>query len=359
MWKNIKSWFSWSKIWNIAGVVALLLSFASIMSYFGGITANWGVITFAIAGLWLYQRFGSPVAKTVGSVTWYIAAFTVYLLTAFTFGSSTLLGMYDNWADYSRSIWGFIRIFAPIISLIIGSIMIASVATTPKALTKKLTVFCMILVCFGLFLYELVEPFDKWMATEKLEQAQSLNKNRLATAKGLGMVAEIIGENIKVYQNIGDKRYFDEYPSFKANRGMPLPLVNGLGEVLNDGPHKMVQVYLPDKNGQFTGRSETAWVRLDDVSVKNKPLLEKGFDDQPLENGNVRKITFTGDERCVVLESWPKGKTIVISGFGKDTVYFQDGNREAMVPESGIITSGINHPLEMRYRKGGILYISM
>lgn len=357
MWNKLKSWFSVASVWDIAGVVATLLSFACVMSYFGGVTANWGIITFAIAGFWVWQKFSSkikPITDMVGSVLWYVGTFAVALLTVYTFGASTLLGMYEDWATHQGSIWGFIRVFAPIITLVIGSIMIASVATKPRSFSKKLVIACSILTSFGLMLYGLVGPFDKWLAAKKLEQAQKFDLDRLKIDKSMGLVAEITGEYIKVYKKIkGD--YFDYLSSVKVNN---LPLADDLDKTLKDGPHKMIQVYLPDKNGEFTQYSSKAWVRHDEVDIKNKPLQFKGFTDQPLEDGKVHKITFASDDWVMVWENWPRGQKILISGFGKDIVYFRDGNREAGVPLSGVLTSNIDHPLEMKYKKGGILYIT-
>lgn len=364
MWNKIKSWFSQFSVWNIAGAIATLLSFASIMSYFGGVTANWGIITFAIAGFWIWQKFNQQVktaTEIAGSFLWYIGTFAVILLTAYTFGASTLLGMYENWADYNMSFWGFVRVFAPILALVIGSIMIASVAAKPKNFSKKLVVLCSILSCFGLLLYEIVGPLDKWLNIKKIEQAQDFNLGRLKIDKRLGLVAEITSDNVKVYQqNEDDDSKFDKYNS-GIKQGDELPLANGLDQTLNDGPHKMIEVYLPVdedyKNKNFTSRSKTAWVRLDEVNINNKPMPGNGFMDQPLENGKVHKITFASDDWIIVWENWPRGQKILISGFDENTVYFRYGNMEAKVPSSGIL-NGIDQPLEMKYKKGGTLYIT-
>lgn len=365
MWDKIKSWFSLALAWDIAGFVATLISFAVVMSYFGGVTANWGVITFAFAGFWVWQRFGSklkPMTDVIGSALWYFGTFVVALLTAYTFGASTLLGIYDDWSDYQGSLWGFIRVFTPILTLIIASIMISSVAPTPKSFSKKFVIACNILAVFGLLLYGLVEPLDKWLAAKKSELAQKFNLGRLKVSRNMGLVAEITSNNVKIYQqNKDDERKFDEYGS-DIKQGDEMPLVNSLDQTLNDGPHKMIEVYLPAnedyKTKEFTGRSKTAWVRLDEINIKNKPVQFKGFADQPLEDGKVHKITFASDDWVVVWENWPQGQKILISGFGEDTVYFRDGNREAGVPLSGVLTSNIDHPLEMKYKKGGALYIT-
>lgn len=361
MLDKIRGWFSRSSIWNLIGIFATLLSVACIMSYFGGITANWAVIVFAISGFWIWQKFNPQVKTTteiVGSFLWYIGTFAVILLTAYTFGASTLLGMYENWADYNRSVWGFIRVFAPIIALVVGSIMFASIATKPKSFSKKLVVMCSILSCIGLLLYEIVEPLDKWLNIKKIEQAQGFNLDRLRVDKSLGLVAEITSQNAKVYQNKNDERYFDAHQNFRVKQGDSFPLVSGLDKTLSDGPYKMIQVYLPDVNGQLTGRSDTAWVRLDEVAINNKPMPGKGFMDQPLENGKVHKIIFNTDDWMVIWENWPKDQTIMITGFGEDKVYFRDGNMKAKIPSSGLLKTKIDYPLKIKYKKGGVLYIT-
>lgn len=361
MWDKIKSWFSLASAWDMAGVVATFISFACIMSYFGGVTANWGIITFAIAGFWAWQRFASKIQTTadiIGSALWYFGVFAVALLTAYTFGANTLLGMYEDWSIYQGSLWGFIRVFAPILTLVIASIMISLVAPTPRSFSKKFVVACNILAVFGLLLYGLVESLDRWMAARKLELAQEFDLDRFKIDKSLGLVAEITDRKVKIYRKIKGG-YFQRF-RYQINTNIQLPLVDDLSKALNDGPHKMIQVYLPDQNGQFTQYSSKVWVRLDEVNIKNKPLQLNGFTDQPLEDGKVHDITFHTDEIVRVLDNFRIGQKIIISGAPEGELKWPNKSNMAQllnVPQGTMLTNQEQTSLLLKYKNGGKITI--
>ena len=116
-------------------------------------------------------------------------------------------------------------------------------------------------------------------------------------------------------------------------------------------------VILPDKNGSFIG-GEWVWVESTQFDwVDGGNILQgKKF---VVGSEKTTKIVFDTDDKVVILENWQAGQKIKISGYGDNTVYFRDGSRLAKVPASGVITSDVNQPLEIKYRKGEILYINM
>lgn len=205
-------------------------------------------------------------------------------------------------------------------------------------------------------LYGIVEPLDKWLAVKKLEQAQKFNFDRLKIDKSMGLIVEIITKNTRVYKKVKGG-YFVSLPFVRVDN---LPLADGLDKTLKDGPHKMIQVYLPDDNGDFTQYSLRAWVRLDDVAIKNKPLQFKGFTDQPLEDGQVHKITFYTDEIVSVLDNFKIGQKIIISGAPEGELKWPNKSNTAQllnVPQGTIFTNQEQNSLLLKYKEGGKITI--
>lgn len=265
---------------------------------------------------------------------WFSVVFSLILLVIYTIVATASLNYYFNYNIAKEPIY--------LMALALGGIWLSARWYQGKtdledmaklSLTHLIVILISLPLISGILGYGINHAFS-W-------KNEIFQKNEVVKAgrdRRQGMEAEII-RNFKV----GDR-------AFKKGEVLPLVLINNSIQEEQRGPYKFVLVYVDEK--------KTAWVSLEDAIPRPKTIKLNGHNLNIEPNGKVWKITFTTDERLVIWESWPKGKTIVISSFGNDTVYLQDGSWETKVPKSGIVTSGITQPLEIKYKKGGILYIS-
>lgn len=113
----------------------------------------------------------------------------------------------------------------------------------------------------------------------------------------------------------------------------------------------LYRVILPVQEGVYIGGEEVYVPAFMTSPTGKKYFLEE-------DDGGFMKIKFLSDDPVVVLKNWQAGQKIKISGYGDDIVYFRDGGRRAKVPTSGVMTSLVNQPLEITYKKGGTIYIN-
>jgi len=131
---------------------------------------------------------------------------------------------------------------------------------------------------------------------------ETFQKNETAKAereRAQGMEAEII-RDISV-------------DGKKIEKGKILPLVlvgNSIQEKQN-GPYRLIQVYLPD---QSSDKLIKAWVSLEDAVPRPKTLHFKGHDKNFDLSGKVLTITFKTDGVVSVLDDFKIGQKVIISG---------------------------------------------
>jgi uncharacterized membrane protein len=261
-------------IFNIIGVIIALIILISFACWHSGISANWTVIGYYGAGLWaliflkrrsFFQATTNRISQVTGNLIWYTATYVVVILFAFTIGQETLLGMYSDWAEHSRSLWGFIRIFAPIIILTVGSMMVASQGTG-KTFSKRLIQFIMVITVIALLMHGLVSSLDKWTNVQKQEWAERLDRDRLRTLKHFGNYAEP-KKRVAYYQEKSKNRMYTKEGVLQKEKRYP---VVSMDDIRRDGPARLIQVYLPDDAGQFSSRSRKRWVRLSSIDIVGK-----------------------------------------------------------------------------------------
>jgi hypothetical protein len=197
--------------------------------------------------------------------------------------------------------------------------------------TQLIVILISLPLITGVFGYSLNHYFS--FKNEKYQKNEIV---RVEREKAHGMEAEIITA-MKIKGKI--------YP---AGYRFPVATVDNSAQQTQNGPYKFISIYLPN--------DEKIQIKLDHVTIGPKTIKLKGYDIIPGEK--TKKIIFTTSEKVIVMENWQAGQQIKISGYGDDEIYFRDGGRLAKIPTSGIITSAINQPLEITYKKGGIIYIS-
>lgn len=248
------------------GFTAAISILASIGCYFAGTTANWVIIACMVAGMWAFNKIAphfKPVTNMACSLLWYAGTFIVGYGTLYVALGHTVLGMYNDWADFHHSFIGFIRIYAPMIVLTIGSCMIAS-TSEGRGWSRRVVIAGSIVCAICLLLYGFVESADKWLAVFKNEKAQDLDQDAAKRTARMGLFVTVDKTGIKTYNEI-DKNA--EYEVDKVlTVGVRYPIVNKEDQ-RTDGPHKLVKIYLPTTEGDFSGKSDQLWVRLDEVEL--------------------------------------------------------------------------------------------
>ena len=270
-WINEK----WSSaIWPILKLLAAVWILVSILGYFTGIQIGFIIIPFFIAGIWAMQvavPYFKPITSTPKAVMLFSLVYIVVALTAYTVGKHTLLGAYDDWAVFDRTIFGAIRIFAPYIVLTLGSIFFAVVFPQMKW-PKRLVALSMVIVAICLMLHGIVEAYDKWAAVYLEKTAQTIEVDRLNMMKELGLMVRPKSSEVKIYKEDSATLLFEA--TTNLDPAVRYPYLEKEGE-RKDGMHTLICVMLPDSNREFTRKSPMGWVRNREVAVEPPHPSEK------------------------------------------------------------------------------------
>lgn len=176
---------------------------------------------------------------------------------------------------------------------------------------------------------------NKWLQNNEVVRAER--------ERAHGVEAELISDEMIVGHE------------YKTGHIFPVVTKNGSILAEQEGPYKFIFIFLPNQTGDITKFR----IRWDKAITGHKTIHRPGVDLKPIDHeSKVFRITFLTNNSVCVIDDFKAGQKIKLSGYGDDEVYFRDGDRLAKVPASGIITSAVNQPLEITYKKGGILFIN-
>ncbi|MFA5360262.1 MAG: hypothetical protein WC349_04895 [Patescibacteria group bacterium] len=224
-------------------------------------------------------------------------------------------------------------------------------------------------ICFALLILFLVFGLLGWQNIKSAKR----NFNATADLKGRGLSNQALQKEAAAAGSYGiakakvDRFYWQTEKGFEQarNKGWDKYYLNAGNAVLQAKPEEKpniiqgvayTEIMLPKENGSFSS-DKKIWVEtsmFDWVDGGKVTRNEKAI----VESQKTTKFVFYTDEEVVVLENFEAGQKIKISGYAEDIVHFRDGSRLANVPPSGVITSQINQPLIMSYKKGGVIYIN-
>jgi len=340
-------------VWSFLRILAAIWILVSIFGYFTGIQIGFIIIPFFVAGIWAMQVVAlhfKTIADMPKSVMLFSLVYIVTALTAYTVGKHTLLGAYEDWAVFERTIFGAIRIFAPYIVLTLGAIYFAIVS--PKMKWPRLLVATgMFIMALCLMLHGIVEACDKWTAVYLEKTAQTIEANRLDVMSGLGLMARPKNDDVKVYEQDPATLFFEATSTLDS--AIRYPYMEKEGEQL-DGMHMLICVLLPDKNGEFTRKSPVGWAQNDEVAVE--PRSSEKFHIKKISK-KLWEVSFYTDEPVRVMDVWSAGTTIYFSGPTEGEVILQldpaGGGGMFPLPVGYPITRHVDSPLVLQYRAGG------
>ena len=312
---------NWLKnIFNVCLTVAAVLILIGFGCYFTKTTFNPVIIGFFLAGLWALKRIVPK--ESIKSLVYYATVYVVVAGTAYIYGENTLLGMYKDWAVLSGTHLGFVRIFMPLIVLTAGSIFLSATATS-KTFTRGIVIICTGLAVLGLLLYGLVGALDKFLLVKKTETVEGLDRDRINTLRGLGNYALIINGNAKVYNEIKQGGIY-VYPAatekIEVGKKYPVYDLNKIGE---DGRQKLIQIWMPDANGDYNNNSVIRWVRIDDIYITKKekspyPPLGTSKDFKFTRKGEYRDVEFQYARKLTITVTGAPARLILGGGASMD-----------------------------------------
>jgi len=342
------------KAWPLLRLMAACWILLSIFGYFSGVKIGFIIAPFFITGIWAIEVVGvylKPLANMPKAVGLFALVYIITVLTIYTIGKHTLLGAYEDWAIFDRTVFGAIRIFAPYIVLTLGSIFFA-VTSAQMLWPKRLVALSMVIMIICLMLHEIVEAYDKWAATYLTKKTQEVEADRLEMINELGLMARPKNNNVKVYHQDPTTLFFnaDTDPLTPDIRYL---YIERNGEK-QDGMYTLICIMLPDKNGEFTSRSKIGWVRNSEVSIE--PRSADKFCIKKISQ-KFWEVTFYTDEPVRVLDTWAAGTTIHFSGpTSSEKVMESDpagGGEMFPLPIGYSITRHANSPLVLQYKKWG------
>lgn len=355
--KKLWEAYSWLVI-NGLGVIAVLICIASIVGYSKlNPISNPVIFVFGYAVWWFMTRLGSklnPVLKTAKSGLWYWGVFIGGWLVINMYFSHVLNAMYIAWADYDRSFWGFTQCFAPVILVLVSAIWVCAISTTPRTFSRRFLITAGILGAMGFFGFELLGPGQEYIAAKKIAAAQALAGNSLNSSKEDKRVAEVTVKNAKAYRFDPSGRYFDQIEKLVFDAGFQFPLYKGTKETEEDGPHKLIRVFLPDENKEFSRRSPTAYVRTDEIKIVRIAQKQNGVSIKKSDDGKTWWITFNTDGPVMITEL-KIGQKYIISGAPHGQLKWPDINgsdRFFSVPQGTEITNKTMASLTLKAEPG-------
>ncbi len=344
--------------WPLLRLLAAVWILVSILGYFTGIHVGFIVIPFFIAGIWAMQvvaPYFKPITNMPKAVMLFSLVYIVVALTAYTVGKHTLLGAYDDWAIFDRTIFGAIRIFAPYIVLTLGSIFFAVIFPQMKW-PKRLVALSMVVMTICLMLHGIVEAYDKWAAVYLKKTAQAVEADRLDMMNGVGLMARPKNDKVGVYQQDPTTLFFEATKTLDP--AVRYPYIEREGE-RKDGMYTLICVMLPDSNGEFTRKSGTGWARNSEVAVE--PRSSEKFHIKKISR-TFWEVEFYTDEAVRILDTWEAEKTIYFSGpTDMETVLQSDpagGGGMFPLPIGYPITRHADSPLILQYKNGGKIDIT-
>ncbi len=306
-----------NQIWRMIKFMVALFIIISISSYFMGITANWTMIGYFFAGMWALsyllstqKRHTQKIFGVTKEIIWYSGCFLTVFFLVIIFGENSLLGMYKDWSIYERSLWGFCRIFAPVIVLTITSVWMAYESNT-KTFSKLILRLGLILSAVALMFHGQIQSLDRYTSVLKLRIVKKYDAKTINAIKDTNLYITV--KNSKTYcyneiqKNSEYKRremliYGQKYPVFRIE------------EKRKDGPQDLIRIWLPDVNNEFSGKSNKAWVRIREVRAINSP--------PPIKRKKVYR------RRPQKTRAYGKGRYVFRLGKGEatDKIRFPAGN---------------------------------
>jgi len=350
--------------WGVVKLVIATWIVAQFAGYFIGQQLPFVVVPYFLAGVWavveIYKRVS--LAKSLAwSIVSYAIVFLLVSLTAYTWGAHSLLGMYNEWAMWERSVWGLLRIFGPIVVLTVGSVYFAAIAINTKIINRTIGI-CMILSTIGLLLHNNVSSADKWIDTWLKGVVQTSTLDRMDRESRLGICVQAKDlkdkqgkpKTVNAYRRDAETKYFESIDGKTLDPKVQYPYLEKRGEEI-DGAYKMICILIPDDKGEFTAKAQEAWVRLDEVVVVSKVKPVEVPVKQVIKTG-TSQILFTNTYTEADLDA--SGKIVILdftktplapgdilnvttsttSENGIVTVYHNDG-KKVVIPENGWLKS--------------------
>jgi len=304
---------SGKKFWNgVLTVAAIFIVYGLVIySFFPDNNYHWGLVGFYLAGAWAVRRLAKkfkPEQSPLGDIAWYTGIFSLVMLAALSFPKTLLEDAYYNWVDYNRTFFGAIRVFAPWIGITLGAVMLSATAKEKRKISRRVAVFVTFLLVGVSLLGNIKDDLDSLLAAKLHYNGQNAEKESIRLLTKLGSHVRVMKEDgIKAYAYNEKTHLFD--PTADLEEGKLYPRYIKKRE-RKDGSYQMINIFLPDPNGEFTARAKEAWVRLEDVRVETKEsqtvVVEK--------SGDLWKVHFLTDYPTEIYALQPDQKFFVTGG---------------------------------------------